>query len=258
MKLKEITAFLESLVPTENQDKWDNSGFQVGNPEKEVKKVGFALSVSFSVLEQAEREGVDLIIAHHPVTISGIKSVIPTSYPEKLFFYLLEKGIAVYSMHTNLDVSPLGPTAIIAAKLGIESFSPIVENPPYGAVATLPEPVTQRELFDKLSSFLPEDVFRVINYSPDSLVRKVAICSGSGASLMDAVIGNVDVYITGDVKYHDALKAVDCGLTVFDMGHFGTERLFYEKLVSLLAKNFPEVIFILLNEKSPFEVICRC
>jgi len=258
MKLKEIVAFLESLVPLEAQDSWDNSRLQIGDPEKEIKKVGFALSVSLDIIEQAERESVDLIVAHHPVTISGIKSVTPSFYPEKLFFQLLKKDIAVYSMHTNLDVSPLGPTAIIAEKLGIESYSPIVENPPYGAVAPLPEPITQKELFEKLSSLLPEDVFRVVNYSADSLVEKIAVCSGSGASLMDAVIGRVDVYVTGDVKYHDALKAIDCGLTVFDMGHFGTERLFYEKISSLLAKKFPDVIFILLHEKSPFEVIGRC
>ena len=83
----------------------------------------------------------------------------------------------------------------------------------------------------------------------------MAVCSGSGASFIDLVAGKVDVYVTGDVKYHEALKSIDLGLTVFDMGHFGTERLFYKKLKDLLEKEFPLLKFILLSEKSPFEVV---
>jgi len=255
-KVKEIVDFLESLVPLNLQDSWDNCGLQVGSLEGEVKKVGFALSVTFDVLEEAKKGNVDLIIAHHPLTISGIKNLTPHSYPSKLFYELLKEGISVYSMHTNLDVSPLGPTALIVEKLGLEFNAPISETPPhYGALATVNPPITQRELFAKLISFLPKDAYRVVNYTPDKIVRKIAVCSGSCGSSLDKIIGKVDVYITGDVKYHDALKALDNGLTVFDMGHFGTERLFYEKLRDLLAEEFKDTIFIVLNEKSPFEVV---
>jgi dinuclear metal center YbgI/SA1388 family protein len=255
VKLKEITAFLESTVPTELQDSWDNSGLQVGWEEQEIDVVGFALSVSRAVIEEAIREGVDLIVTHHPVTISGVKSLVPSKYPNNLFLKLAKKGIALYSLHTNLDVSPLGPTAIIADELGLLDKTPIVTSPPYGVVGTLPSPLSQRELFSKLSEILEEDVYRVVGFKPEATVRKVAICSGSGASFIDLVAGKVDLYVTGDVKYHDALKSLDLGLTVFDMGHFGTERLFYRKLEGVLAKAFPSLKFKLLHEKSPFEVV---
>jgi putative NIF3 family GTP cyclohydrolase 1 type 2 len=51
------------------------------------------------------------------------------------------------------------------------------------------------------------------------------------------------------------MKALDLGLTVFDMGHFGTERLFFEKLISVLSENFQELEFVIFEEKSPFEVV---
>ncbi|WP_457677892.1 Nif3-like dinuclear metal center hexameric protein [Thermovibrio sp.] len=254
VKLKEIKDFLESLVPLELQDGWDNSGLQVGSYDDFVSKVGFALSVSLEVIGEAKKEGVNLIITHHPITISGLKSLTPHGYPSLLFFELLRAGISVYSLHTNLDVSPYGPTAYLAREIGLDG-SPIVEKPPYGVVGELKEPASQRELLNKLTSFLPEDAFRVVNYKPELKVKKVAICSGSGASFIDEVFGKVDLYITGDIKYHDALKALDYGLTVFDMGHFGTERLFFVPLRRLLLEAFPSLDFVVLDEKSPFEVV---
>ena len=254
VKLKEIKDFLESLVPLSAQDTWDNSGLQVGWEEAEVKTVGFALTVSRSVIEEAVSKGVDLIITHHPLTISGVKSFVPDVYPSLLYLELVKRGISVYSLHTNLDVSPYGPTRFIADEIGLKG-EPIVEKPPYGVLGLLREPLTQKELLEKLVSFLPTDVFRTVNYKPTEKVEKVAVCSGSGASFIDLVYRRVQVYITGDVKYHDAMKALDLGLTIFDMGHFGTERLFFVSLKKVLLEAFPSLDYLILNEKSPFEVV---
>ena len=254
VKLKEIKDFLESLVPLSQQDGWDNSGLQVGREEAEVSSVGFALTVSGAVIEEAARKGIQLIVTHHPITISGIKALIPNSYPSLLYLELVRRGISVYALHTNLDVSPYGPTRLIADEIGLEG-EPIVEKPPYGLVGSLKEPVSQRELLGKLLSFLPGDVFRTVNYRPDEPVERVAVCSGSGASFIDFVHGRAQVYITGDVKYHDGMKALDLGLTVFDMGHFGTERLFFVRLKNLLSEAFPSLDCLVLEEKSPFEVV---
>ena len=255
VRLREITAFLESTIPLELQDSWDNSGLQVGDPSVKVKKVGFALSVSKEVISAAVKEGVDLIITHHPLTISGLKTFQPYYYPQNLLLQLIKNSISLYALHTNLDVSPFGPTAIISELLGLEETEPIVQKPPYGIIGKLKEEISQKELLQELKTFVSQDIFRGINYLPDSPVSTVGICSGSGASFIDLVAGRVNVYITGDVKYHDAMKAKDLGLTVFDLGHFGTERLFYRKIQKLLESSFPQIDFIVLPEKSPFEVI---
>lgn len=257
VKLKEIKDFLESLIPLQEQDSWDNSGLQFGDENAYVKKVGFALSVSSSITAQAKEENVDLIISHHPLTISGLKTFSPKLYPQNLLIELVKEGIFLYSLHTNLDVSPFGPTAIIAENLGLKKQTPINQNPPYGILGELPTPMTQKELLSKLASFLPEDAFRTVFYRPEAEVKRVAVCSGSGALFIDRLAAKADVFVTGDVKYHDALKALELSLTVFDMGHFGTERLFYEKIKPLLEENFPEVEFVVLKEYSPFEVVNR-
>jgi dinuclear metal center YbgI/SA1388 family protein len=253
-KLKEIKAFLESLIPPSLQDSWDNSGLQVGWEEQEVKVAGFALSVTLSVIEEAKAKGVDLIITHHPLTLSGIKALVPDAYPSKLFLELARSSISVYALHTNLDVSPFGPTAYIAEELGLVDCSPIVDSPPYGAVGRLEEPLSQEEFLKKLRSVLARDVCRCVNFKPEAPVERVAVCSGSGGSFVRELVGKVDLFVTGDLKYHDALVALDCGLTVVDAGHFGTERLFFRKLQPLLAQSFPSVNFLILDETSPFEV----
>ncbi len=254
VKLKEIKDYLENLVPLRDQDSWDNSGIQVGDIESPIKKVGFALSVSLPVIEEAKKQKVNLIITHHPITISGIKRFTPDEYPSLLVLKLVKENIAVYSLHTNLDVSPFGPTALIGKEISMKDTKPIVENPPYGLIGKVEE-ISQEELLTKLLKFLPTDAFRLINYKPKQRVLKVAVCSGSGASFIDIVAKEADLFITGDVKYHDALKAQDLNLTVFDLGHFGTERLFYLQIKRLLEENFPSLDFCVLEEKSPFEVV---
>lgn len=60
--------------------------------------------------------------------------------------------------------------------------------------------------------------------NPDKIITKIALCSGSGTSLIrEAVRGGADVLVTGDVKYHDARDAEALGLALIDAGHFGTE-----------------------------------
>jgi dinuclear metal center YbgI/SA1388 family protein len=70
----------------------------------------------------------------------------------------------------------------------------------------------------------------------DSMVKNVAVISGSGASLMNQVIGqNIDLLVTGDLKYHEAKDAEAAGLKVIDAGHQGTEALVVPLLVDYLT-----------------------
>jgi putative NIF3 family GTP cyclohydrolase 1 type 2 len=56
-------------------------------------------------------------------------------------------------------------------------------------------------------------------------IKKVALCGGAGASLLkQAKQAGADLYLTGDVKYHEAQEAVKLGIVIADGGHFGTER----------------------------------
>ncbi len=256
VKCRDIVEFLRSEISETEQDSWDNSGVQIAIDDRKVSSVLFALSLSSKVVKEAIEKEVDMVITHHPITIAPIRRIDISVFPDKFFYLLMKNDISVYSLHTNLDVSLYGPTAIIGELIGLKSISCLVDSGvPYGICGAV-SPLTQIELLRKLNSTLPKDVVRVVNFKPEKKVGRVSICSGSGGSLVSLAAKKSELYITGDLKYHDAELAIELDLTVFDMGHFGTEKLFAVKLEQLLKQKFPEITFLFAeSEKSPFEVV---
>lgn len=92
-------------------------------------------------------------------------------------------------------------------------------------------------------------------------ISRLALCGGSGASLLrDAAREGADLFLTGDVKYHDAREALGLGVALIDAGHFATERLMVEgfslQLEKELSKRKFEVeVLRCAVESDPFEVI---
>ena len=82
MKLSEITSYLESIAPLAYQESYDNSGLLVGDPNMEVSKAIVSLDCIEDVVDEAIREGANLIISHHPIIFSGLKYVTPLMPPK--------------------------------------------------------------------------------------------------------------------------------------------------------------------------------
>ncbi len=86
-------------------------------------------------------------------------------------------------------------------------------------------------------------------------VRRVAVLGGSGGGEVLAVQGDVDVYVTGDVKYHDALAAQARGLPVIDAGHAGTEQVIVPVIAEFLRGHFPGLKVLCRAEAECFQVV---
>lgn len=115
-----------------------------------------------------------------------------------------------------------------------------------GRIGILPEAIPLKALAIKLKEILGISHVRLVGEGKKQ-VRNLAICSGSGASLIPAALaGKADCLLTGDVKYHEAMTALDHGLLLLDAGHFGTEHL----VVELLLKAFEEK----LHKKKKFNI----
>ena len=120
LKLNEITDYLETLAPLSYQESYDNSGLQVGNPGLEVKAALLTVDVTEEVVEEALKSGCNLIIAHHPLLFSGIKSLTGKNHTERTVVKAVKKDIAVYAAHTNLDSVINGVNAKICEKLNLK------------------------------------------------------------------------------------------------------------------------------------------
>ena len=92
-----------------------------------------------------------------------------------------------------------------------------------GRIGKLERPLSLADFAAQVERDLCVSGLRYVG-NPDAVVSRVALCSGSGASLIQcAARAGADVLVTGDVKYHDARNAEDLGLTLIDAGHFSTE-----------------------------------
>lgn len=104
-----------------------------------------------------------------------------------------------------------------------------------GRIGRLKEAISLEEFARQIKNKLPEDAIRMVKGN-NSQVKKIALCTGAGAELINAAKRQgADVYITGDIKYHEAQRAQELGLNLIDAGHFGTEYPIAEALAEKLT-----------------------
>lgn len=119
---RDLVRVMERLVPPQLAEEWDNSGWQVGDPDAVVQRVLLALDVTPEVLEEAEQQGAQLIISHHPMFLKGIKNVRRDNPAGDLVFRLIRAGIGVYAAHTNLDSAEGGVNDVLARALELQQI----------------------------------------------------------------------------------------------------------------------------------------
>ncbi len=123
----------------------------------------------------------------------------------------------------------------------------------FGRLGTLSKEMTLKELIHLLKKSFNIDFVKITENNLEKKVKNIAICPGSGGSLIkNAIKKGAEVYITGDVKYHEALEAKQFGLTIIDMGHFETEIIFIELLKNFLEKNI-NIPIITFEQKKLFK-----
>jgi len=134
------------------------------------------------------------------------------------------------------------------------------ENAGLGRIGRLAEPMTLECFALQVKQALGTSTVRTVG-DREHKVTKVAVCGGSGASLLaEADRRGADVLVTGDVKYHEARQAEQRGIALVDAGHFGTEHLAVAGMVAALANEAAqrglEFEFIPMEgERDPFEVL---
>jgi dinuclear metal center YbgI/SA1388 family protein len=121
VKNRDLFRLVEELAPKHLAEDWDNVGLQVGSYMRDVKRVLLTLDVDEAVVQEAEAQNIDLIIAHHPLLMKGIKTINTDSPQGQVLSMLIKNNITVYSAHTNLDIAEGGVNSILAEKLGLQN-----------------------------------------------------------------------------------------------------------------------------------------
>jgi dinuclear metal center YbgI/SA1388 family protein len=119
MTIKHIIDVLENHAPPYYQESYDNTGLIIGESANNCTGVLCCLDITKEILEEAKSTHCNLIVAHHPILFTGIKSITGKSYVEQIIIAAIKLDIALYAIHTNLDNVLHGVNETIAAKLGL-------------------------------------------------------------------------------------------------------------------------------------------
>jgi dinuclear metal center YbgI/SA1388 family protein len=128
MKASDITTFLESLAPPSLQEHYDNAGLIVGNANLDCRGVLCSLDATEEVINEAVARGCNLVVAHHPIVFGGIKKLNGKNYVEKAVITAIKNDIAIYAIHTNLDNVINGVNGKIAAVIGLQKTSILLQK----------------------------------------------------------------------------------------------------------------------------------
>ncbi|HIM93758.1 MAG TPA: Nif3-like dinuclear metal center hexameric protein [Campylobacterales bacterium] len=239
MKIEEIYQKLNEISPFELQEKWDNSGLLIGDMNREFEHIALALDLDKESLEQAKEN--TLFIVHHPLIFSGLKQLDFSVYPANLLEIMVKKNLSLIAMHTNFDKTHLN--AYVFEK--ILGFKKEFQDE---FICRTTGDWSKNELISLLKEKLGVERLRVV--SPKNKIKSIALTTGAGASLMDEV--DADCFLTGDIKYHDATKAMSQNLMMVDIGHYESEKFFVDVMMEEL-KNLGH-LGIISQSKNPFEI----
>ena len=243
MKAKQVFDALEQYAPLPLQDGFDNAGLQIGlTEEQEVTGALLCLDVTEAIIDEAERMGCNLIVAHHPLLFRGLKQITGQSYVERCVIKAIRKGIGIYAAHTNLDNAEGGVNYRIAEKIGLEKLSFLDTKPGMsagaGVMGELPVAEDEREFLERLKELFGVQCLRH-NRLCGRKIHRVALCGGAGGFLLSqAIAQGADAFLTGEMRYHDYFGH-EGELLIAEMGHYESEQYTIDLLAEVLERRSP-------------------
>lgn len=259
MILNNIIKILEEELKLKSPEKWDNSGLQIGDLNNDIKKIMLILDLDESSVNYAIDNNIDLIITHHPFIFNPIKSINYNTYDGKIIKDLIINDINVYSMHTNLDMADYGVNYELAIRLGFKKYDIlhiINENDGsgYGGISNI-NPISIIEYANIVKTSLNCSPLKLFCDNDKKVIKKVAFCGGSGSDFIeDAINKGADVYITGDIKYHEAQDALKHNLSLIDAGHYFTEYHSLKNIQNILNE-YTSILTILIERNTVPEIV---
>jgi dinuclear metal center YbgI/SA1388 family protein len=281
----DIVNIMNRLAPPWMAEEWDNVGLQIGDLRWPVNRIWTALDPTLEVVKAACKEDVDLLITHHPLFFRPIKSIDFHSSHGSIIKTASQHQLAIFSSHTNLDMVRDGVNDVLARRLGLKKIE-ILQPHRWGPCVKADDDAAH-DISPGIGSEIEYGIGRIgslgqirslmslaliikeklnLNFvkvagNPELKISKVAICSGSGSSLMETFLAsNAQVYISGDIHFHDARDAESADRAIIDIGHFASEHLMVEALAQQIAKTLTAegikaAIRACTIEQDPFSIL---
>lgn len=254
----DVAAAIEEFAPCKLQESYDNSGLQLGNPNMSVSAVLLSLDITEDTIYEAVERQCNMVVSHHPLLFNGLKQIVGNTPTQRIVEFAIRHNMAIYSAHTNLDSAVGGVSSEIGRMIGLKDekiLEPRTENEGLGVVGNI-QPMPKMQFLRKLKEAFKVKALKYSRQSSTVVIRRVAICGGAGASLIkNAIDADADIYVTGDVKYHD-FTTYGQDILIADIGHFEGELCARRILGGIIQKKYPELpLCISEREDNPIAVL---
>jgi putative NIF3 family GTP cyclohydrolase 1 type 2 len=264
MKAREIFPIIESIAPLERKDDWDNPGFQMGNMDREVKKIGvthdwaFLHGETYRQVQIAIEQGCDFLLGHHPLfqpirsgPIRSLGGSLVSPREDLRSKNLLEiarlvanAGVCVYCSHTPWDKSPGGTRDSYATKLGVTT---ILEGEPKKYRIGPVNPITFADFKKKVEKDLMTKVMNAQG-PEDKVIRKMAAIGGGGlsdyamlAELLPPTRSDIDCICGSEAnkQAQQYMRIHHPGVCYLGVHHSASERWGMINMIEILKKLLP-------------------
>lgn len=208
-------------------------------------KLGYATNITPEVIERAHQMEVDFLLTHHHVWENMFEM------RDDCLAKLEQYGITHFYNHLPLDDSDFGTNASLIERLGLKETVKInqYEMMHFGRVGEYSKPITLKEFVDNLEKLLGEPVY--VWKNNDKLVKRVAVCTGSGAEtevINEANELRCDVYISGESKSKAIIYSEHIGMNFIVGSHTYTEFFGVQSFAKKIIEAFPEVEMVRIPE----------
>jgi dinuclear metal center YbgI/SA1388 family protein len=249
LTINKLLDILNDFSPFSLAESWDNVGLMIGDQEDKVSGIIIGLDPGFALLEEAVSQGINTVITHHPLIFHPLKSIRLNSPEGKLIQTAINNHLNIISSHTNLDITSGGINDLLANKFGLKNTKPLserylknrkpsraeTESIGFGRIGDFQEPVAWQKFLAMVLEILKTDSIKYAGKIP-TLVKRLGLCGGSGSDFTETALDEgAQVYLSGEFKHSTARWAEMAGICLIDAGHFATENLISEHLVSCLS-----------------------
>lgn len=263
MPLEQVVNELQKFANTSLAASWDNVGLLIEPTyPKYISHILLTNDLTEDVMEEAVQLNTDMIISYHPPIFLPLKSITTRTWKERIVVKCLENKIAVYSPHTAFDSIKGGVNDWLASAFNdvIDTSKPIEadENQEngMGRLCIFKNKIHIDEAVKLVKQHTELKFVKLARArQTDSFVNSVAVCAGSGVSVLKNV--KSDLYLTGEMLHHDVLDAVHRGIHVILTNHSDSERGFLKNFAYTLSSRLNNSISVTVSkvDADPLETV---
>lgn len=240
--IKDILDFTETFAPLNSAMSFDNCGVLIGSKNTPVQKAIVCLDITKDVVLEAIKKDAQLIISHHPIIFSGLKSIDEEDIP----YMMIKNNLSALCLHTNLDLSEtFGVNTCLAKALKLKDIKCFMDKDKEICLT----------IGNADKTYSEEDFAQLVKTSLNckgvrftktgKTIKAVSVSSGSGGGeLYFAKKLGADVLVTGEIKHNQILDANRLGIAIVDAGHFKSENVVIAPFAKMLNDKFADTEFL--------------